>query len=407
MAIQDLTPQLRTRLSRVERAVGWFVLLATLLILGGFGYYVHHTLQRKGTFLTKITYQTGVANAAGLAVGNPVKLMGFDVGEITRIEANDPWAYYNTTVFFEIREPYYGYLWSDSMVKVAPADFLGNRTLEVLKGRYGLPTVQEETRVTEGWWPRTNRVATGLLDRAYLDRLKEQARDIGTAFKEKPRRFYRPLEADLAYWLDPEETPAITERLEEVVKLLNQKGALGDLLLPVNLNERLDQTLGAVQAVLGQLTNQPGALGTLMIPTNTLAELNQTLGNLRMLTGRLTERPGGVGELLLPTNLVAHLDTTLARLNAEPGYLGERLIPAQTLQHLNVSLTNLNGIASNLNLQFQANTQMLSQVSSLITNTDLLMQGLRRHWLLRSAFKEAPTNRPPRRPVTGKGATKL
>ena len=32
MALNDLTPQLRTRLSRVERAVGWFVLLALALL---------------------------------------------------------------------------------------------------------------------------------------------------------------------------------------------------------------------------------------------------------------------------------------------------------------------------------------------------------------------------------------
>ena len=33
MALQDLTPQLRTRLSRMERTVGWFVFLATALLL--------------------------------------------------------------------------------------------------------------------------------------------------------------------------------------------------------------------------------------------------------------------------------------------------------------------------------------------------------------------------------------
>jgi hypothetical protein len=36
MALQDLTPQLRTRLSRMERAVGWFVFVATALLLFGF-----------------------------------------------------------------------------------------------------------------------------------------------------------------------------------------------------------------------------------------------------------------------------------------------------------------------------------------------------------------------------------
>ena len=38
MALQDLTPQLRTRLSRMERAVGWFVALAMALLAFGFVY---------------------------------------------------------------------------------------------------------------------------------------------------------------------------------------------------------------------------------------------------------------------------------------------------------------------------------------------------------------------------------
>ena len=42
MALQDLTPQLRTRLNRMERAVGWFVLLATALLIFGFAYYLEN-----------------------------------------------------------------------------------------------------------------------------------------------------------------------------------------------------------------------------------------------------------------------------------------------------------------------------------------------------------------------------
>ena len=71
MALQDLTPQLRTRLNRMERAVGWFVIVATVLLLVGFGYYLRNTAQRKGWFLQKITYQTCVSSGAGLKLGDP------------------------------------------------------------------------------------------------------------------------------------------------------------------------------------------------------------------------------------------------------------------------------------------------------------------------------------------------
>src|SRR5688500_8199296 len=121
MALQDLTPQLRTRLSKVERTVGLFVTVATLLLAGGFAYYIYHTAERKGWFKTKISYSTSLNNAAGLKTGDTVKLMGFTVGEITRIEAEPPNAYYGVTVYFHVMQPYYGYIWLDSKVRVAPA----------------------------------------------------------------------------------------------------------------------------------------------------------------------------------------------------------------------------------------------------------------------------------------------
>src|ERR1051325_3253651 len=122
MALQDLTPQLRTRLSRMERAVGWFVILALALFLFGLGYYVYKRAERKGWFKTKIYYKTSISSGAGLKVGDPVKLMGFDVGQITSIIPNEPGAYYNITVEFWIKEPHYGYLWSDSSAKVVAGD---------------------------------------------------------------------------------------------------------------------------------------------------------------------------------------------------------------------------------------------------------------------------------------------
>ena len=77
MALQDLTPQLRTRLSRMERAVGWFVFVATALLLFGFGYYIYHTAERKGWFVIKATFHTYVQSSAGLNVGDPVVYDGF------------------------------------------------------------------------------------------------------------------------------------------------------------------------------------------------------------------------------------------------------------------------------------------------------------------------------------------
>ena len=64
MALQDLTPQLRTRLSHMERAVGWFVFLATALLLFCLGYYVYNKAESKGWGLVRARYYTYVKSAA-------------------------------------------------------------------------------------------------------------------------------------------------------------------------------------------------------------------------------------------------------------------------------------------------------------------------------------------------------
>ena len=142
MALQDLTPQLRTRLSRMERAVGWFVALAMALLVFGFVYYVYHTAESKGWFLTKAPYYTYTDRATGLKVGDPVMLMGLAVGQITQMEPMPPEDFHhNIYVEFEIKDPYYGYLWTEgSRAKVTTADLLGKRVLEVTKGTGGYPT---------------------------------------------------------------------------------------------------------------------------------------------------------------------------------------------------------------------------------------------------------------------------
>jgi hypothetical protein len=142
MALHDLTPQLRTRLSRMERAVGWFVMLAVALLVFGFAYYIYNTAKRKGWFLTKAPYFTFVDSASGLRVGDPVKLMGFDAGRITAIKPmpGDDFVY-NVYVEFELIDPNYGYMWTEgSFARVAAADLLGKRNLEVTKGTNGYPT---------------------------------------------------------------------------------------------------------------------------------------------------------------------------------------------------------------------------------------------------------------------------
>lgn len=398
MPVQDLTPQLRTRLSRLEKWVGLFVTLATLLLLVGLAYYLHNTAKRKGWFLSKVRYQTSLPDASGLKVGQPVLLMGFEVGEITRVEANGPYDYYNVTVDFVIRAPYYGYLWTDSKVRLVGLPFLGGRSLEVVKGLYGAPTVDEAET------PGKGKVPTGILLQGQVTELgkklakpgmkpEEVQNALKTAVEANKAAYYTNLTKHSVYWLAPDDAPSISDRLERVAK--EAEGALPNFF---RLTNQLYATFSNVTVLTAHLDDLLAGAKPIV------ANMGTASSNLTAITGTLRDGKGALGEWLLPTNIQNELVLLLPNVNSTITNVNTNLV--SMVDNVNKSLENLAGITSNLHAQVEANTNMLTSISSLIIHTDDMIQGLKRHWLLRSAFKKKDdTNAVPVRPVgSPKGA---
>jgi ABC-type transporter Mla subunit MlaD len=359
----------------MERAVGWFVVLATILLLAGFVYYLRSMAERKGWFIQRVSYTTSLANATGLDEGAPVKLLGFDVGEITKIEANGPYDTYGVTVSFWVKKPYYGYLWSDSVVKAANSGLFG-RTLELTKGYEGIPTVQEAD----------DKRAVGLLKQAVVAQRVKQLlaegksvsaalAEINSAARSQPGEFYTDLRTAKAYWMTPEESPAVTERLERVVDQVEK--ALPNFL-------QLTNDLTRIMASTATATSNFAVIASNSVPTaQHLAELSAQLRGA-----------GALAEWVLPPGGPQQLASTLTNVNS---------LTANTDTNLNLlvselarSLDSLASITSNLNAQVQANTNIITEISDIIVHSDDMIQGLKRHWLLRSAFKTPKTNESPR-----------
>jgi ABC-type transporter Mla subunit MlaD len=257
--MNETTPQ------RTERWVGLFVVIALLLLVAGFGYYLYRTAERRGWRVPRCPYYTFVQSGEGLNLGDPVVLMGFNVGEITVITAQPPGSWYKVYVGFDIRRPYYGYIWTDSKVRIASSGLLGNRRLDISPGIAGAPTVYEER-----------------------DRIHELLVDgHRVSFTTSSKGVY----------LEPQEDPALTERAEKLLRTV--ESALPDILALTNrLNTVLDQsaalTSNANQLVL-ETRPLTARLDATLVSANTnldvlAVNLNDSLLNLAAITSNLNSQ---------------------------------------------------------------------------------------------------------------------
>jgi len=415
MPLQDLTPQLRTRLNRMERAVGWFVFLATALLLFGFGYYIYHTAERKGWFKTKAQFVTYVQSSAGLKVGDPIYMMGFQVGTITLVHPRPPGEARHVEVRFEVLDPYFRYIWTQGSFVKVNAGFLGQSQLEVTRATNGyalyvtqpifyksIPELEQLVAAQPGGWQLSQFIFdaqsnvvfapyqpyTGLTQ-SNLELLASLNLESNSVYAYNNKLNPKPI---VAVWSETLHRYDFYDRdSSPPVELPAQES--------VPVAERLDKIVGQIETALPNILSLTNKLAAVLDnAANATSNLNVTLvaaqpvvTNFAAISGQLRE-PGGLTLWALGTNSHFQLESALTNANS-------LLITADT--HLNTlteqvgaTLENVAGITSNLNVQVRANSNLLGGIAKSVMDADDLMQGLKRHWLLRSAFKTKATNAP-------------
>jgi ABC-type transporter Mla subunit MlaD len=396
MPLQDLTPQLRTRLSRMEWAVGWFVLFATALLLFGFGYYIYNTAKNKGWFKDRAKFYIFTDTAKGLHIKDRIIFRGSPAGSITDIQpmpARGPGSEYNIYVEFEVLEPNIGYLETEgSKAKVTAADFLGNRVIEVTRGTNGY-TIYIQWPVNEvnldglsmagtntlrlgeeirngtnvevrAWQPVTAELVQklkglGKTNLWMIDRAGEPRKTVVSVWNSKEHHYEPVTKKSKPYGLDTAEDPALTDRAEQMVSQI--QAALPGILALTN----------QISAVLVNAADLTSNLNVVAV-----SDIRPAVSNLNDITIQLKR---DLDPLLRNANVtLTNADTNLIMLADDLGR----------------SLNNLADITSNLNQQVQVNSNMLKQISDIVVHSDEFVQGLKRHWLFRSAFKTPNTNQP-------------
>lgn len=417
MPLQDLTPQLRTRLNKMEKTVGWFVFIATALLFFGFCVYLYHAAERKGWFLVKARFFTYVNSATGLSVGDPVMLMGFQVGQVTGISAMPPRTPHNVRVDFVINQinqtgqPYFSYIWSQgSVVRLNSTDFLGKRGLEITRGTSGfnvfttrkLQTLSleqaqhlpdpDQWRLAQNFLDENSNIvvrAWSSLVESNMIQIAEMKpenivafhvagtaqRRITAAWNETLQRYqeFDSSNPTNAFELRAAESPAIADQLQAIV---------------LQVQQALPNVLELTNKLFTVLDNAAKATSNLNV---TIADAQPLVTNFAAISGDL-RGPGALGNWVLGTNTPFQLQVALTNANTLLVNVNTNL--NLLTDQVGLSLINLADITSNLNVQVQANSNMLWGISKTVMDSDDFIQGLKRHWLLRSAFKTKATNQP-------------
>jgi uncharacterized protein YoxC len=202
-----------------------------------------------------------------------------------------------------------------------------------------------------------------------------------TAMWDRDLRRYTTFIATNNYTLTPDEPPGLSERLQGIVAQVEE--ALPNFL---NLTNKIAATLAHTENLTSNL--------------NVIAQNAQpAVANLAVITEHLKNPNGSLGQWLIPTNINEQLalallnaNGTLTNVNTTVTNVDTNLVA--TFEEVGRSLNNLADITSNLNLQVQANSNMLTQISDIVVHSDQFIQGLKHHWLLRSAFKEKKVKPP-------------
>jgi len=357
MALNDLTPRLRTSSTKQEIWVGFFIFLALCIFLSFIGYYAYAAAVKKGWSKKKAPYITFLSDVNGLNVGDSVVLMGFPAGVITKITPNAPSDFFNITVEFEVWEPYYGYIWTDSDVQLK-SGLLGGNSLVIAKGGQsgiydGLSSTYREKDGDFYVWKLTDS--------------KDWTK--GGNWSEKPLQ-----QGESGYYLVCNEGNNVMKAADTLISQVSDS-------LP-GVMSLTNQFIGLLNQTTTLLSNVNG----------TVSALDSIVKNAESITTILTNKNGGLGDWAVPASMNREITQTIGSVRGTVQTTETNLV--LLADNLNQSLNNLAEITGNLRQQVEANSFMLSSISTLILDLDDMVQGLKRNWFLKGSFGPQPEVKP-------------
>jgi phospholipid/cholesterol/gamma-HCH transport system substrate-binding protein len=272
-----------------------------------------------GLFSDTATLYTYSSDAAGLKTGAVVRLVGIDVGNVSRVELSGrPDPNEAVEIVMDVNARYLPDIRSDSRVLLGTEGLLGEGYLNISKGAEGAP-VQDGGTVPFRQTAAFTELVSGSRD--LLDNLN-----------------------------------VLTARLNSIVETIESgQGTVGRFIKDDSLFVRLESTVAQAEALVADLNSGRGSLGQLLKSDEFVNRVNTSMSRLQSMLDKIESGEGTIARLINDPalyqdaqQLMARGSTMMDNINQGRGTLGKLATEEEFYQRLNSAVDSLNTVMTGI-----------------------------------------------------------
>ncbi|MCU1235617.1 MAG: Mammalian cell entry related domain protein [Candidatus Solibacter sp.] len=307
----------------------------------------------RGFFQKNAILYTYMDDASGMAEGTPVRLNGFTIGSLDKIQlttSNDP----KKTVQFQMKvlEKFLPQIPVDSVAGISAANLLGDKFINITKGR-SPQTVKNGAEIKS-------------LQAQDIPELMAQSATLLQSFQTIVNRIDSLLagveqgKGNIGKLLKDEElynrlNGIATEGQTLLSDVRNGHGTLSKLIYDDALYQELRSPIKRVDALLADLQAGNGSAGKLLKDPVLYDEAKSSLTEIRLLLADLNAGKGTAGKLLKDDalhkrldELVAKFNGTIDKINSGQGTLGQLIVNPELYNALNGATREFQSLAKDM-----------------------------------------------------------
>jgi phospholipid/cholesterol/gamma-HCH transport system substrate-binding protein len=296
----------------------------------------------RGFFWEQYNLKTRFDNVAGLRPGSPVRVAGYEVGQVTDVQFVGD----KVDVTMEINKRQRERITTGSVAKLGSVSLLGESAVDITASTRGTP-IADWDYVPQG---RPTALLSDVTDQASqgVEELTDVLRDVrggrGTIGK---------LMTDDQLYADLTKFVATAG---DVTRSIQQgRGSLGKLVTDPQVAQSLETSLKNLETMTRQINSGEGSIGRLLKDEAFAHSLTDTTSNLKELTNRLNRGEGTAGKLITDPALFNRLNAlsekfnqVLNQLNEGQGTAGQLLKDKQLYENINGVMTDLRTLVADI-----------------------------------------------------------